>query len=372
MSLTDVLPVEPVIPTTGQPSSRRQARARRCRAASGSARGEHPAGAPPRPRAPDSAAARSESTTTPQAPAASAAAACSPPSARSPRSPKKRSPGPASRESITARSGCPPAPSRTISPPTSAAIRSGASSITDCTAASASSSSRATSRSSKGIFRPSSNSWPCSWPLPAITTVSPGSASPERERDRRPAVGLDLDPRAARADPLADLGDDRLRVLRARVVGGDHGEVGEPVGDRPHQRALLAVAVAAAAEDADQPPVRRGDLPRRDEHVLERVGGVGVVDEDRERLALVDRLEAARHALGVGERGDRVAEPDPERQRASAIAQSAFSTLKRPGRGSATSTSPSAAASAEARAGGVEAQRRARAGRRARRRRPRR
>src|SRR5829696_4275307 len=44
--------------------------------------------------------------------------------------------------------------------------------------ASARSSSRATSRSSNGIFRPCSNSCPCSWPLPAITTVSPRSARP--------------------------------------------------------------------------------------------------------------------------------------------------------------------------------------------------
>src|SRR6185312_9049370 len=40
------------------------------------------------------------------------------------------------------------------------------------------SSSRATSRSSKGTLRPPSNSCPCSWPLPAMTTVSPGWARP--------------------------------------------------------------------------------------------------------------------------------------------------------------------------------------------------
>ena len=38
---------------------------------------------------------------------------------------------------------------------------------------------------------------------------------------------------------------------RARVVGGDDHHVGEAGGDRPHQRALGAVAVAAAAEDGD-------------------------------------------------------------------------------------------------------------------------
>ena len=63
-----------------------------------------------------------------------------------------------------------------------------------------------------------------------------------------------------------------VRVLGARVVGGDDRDVGEPVGDRAHQRALVAVAVAAAAEDADQPPVGAVIWRADDEHVLERVG----------------------------------------------------------------------------------------------------
>src|SRR4029450_3302022 len=38
------------------------------------------------------------------------------------------------------------------------------------------SSSAATSGSSKGTLRPPANSWPCSWPLPATRTASPGPA----------------------------------------------------------------------------------------------------------------------------------------------------------------------------------------------------
>ena len=118
--------------------------------------------------------------------------------------PKKRSPGRTSRESITARSG-PPAPAgAATSAPAAAAIRSatarslGRRELEHRAALTPPwpqlrSSSRATSRSSKGIFRPPASSWPCSWPLPAITTVSPGVALAERERDRGPAVGLDLD-----------------------------------------------------------------------------------------------------------------------------------------------------------------------------------
>ena len=75
-------------------------------------------------------------------------------------------------------------------------------------------------------------------------------------------------------------------------------------GRRAHQRALAAVAVAAGAEDDDQPPGRQ--LARGAQHVLQRVGRVRVVDEDGEGLALVDRLEAARDALGARQRrGDR-------------------------------------------------------------------
>ena len=109
------------------------------------------------------------------------------------------------------------------------------------------SASRATRRSSNGIVRPAS-SWPCSWPLPAITTTSPASAPRQRGGSRAP-VGLDH-PRG-RSMPGQDLGDDRVRILAARVVGRDDHAVGELLGHRAHQRALGAIAVAAAAEDDD-------------------------------------------------------------------------------------------------------------------------
>ena len=66
--------------------------------------------------------------------------------------------------------------------------------------------------------------------------------------------------------------------------------------DPPHQRPLAAIAVAAGAEDDDHTPV--AEVARRAQHRRERVGRVRVVDDDRERLPLVDRLEApgdARH-----------------------------------------------------------------------------
>ena len=50
------------------------------------------------------------------------------------------------------------------------------------------SASRATATSSKGTLRPPSNSWPCSWPLPAMTTTSPGARQRDGALDRRAAV----------------------------------------------------------------------------------------------------------------------------------------------------------------------------------------
>ena len=154
--------------------------------------------------------------------------------------------------------------------------------------ASAESASRATSRSSNGIVR-SASSWPCSCPLPAMTTTSPGAAIPTARSIAVAAVDLDVHREAG-----GDVGDDRGRVLAARVVGCDDGDVGQAPHDRAHQRPLAAIAVAAASEDADQAP--GGDLARRPQHVLEPVRRVGVVDEHREGLAGVDRLEPPGHA----------------------------------------------------------------------------
>ena len=56
-------------------------------------------------------------------------------------------------------------------------------------------------------------------------------------------------------------------------------------------------------------------LAGRAQHVLERVGRVGVVDEHGEVLALVDRLEAARDAHAALERRDERVELDAERVR---------------------------------------------------------
>src|SRR2546426_8194965 len=115
----------------------------------------------------------------------------------------------------------------------------------------------------------------------------------QRVVDRPGAVGLD---RVAarlgtgRAHTDEDLVDDRLRPLRAGVVRGHPDPVGEAGGDLAHDRALAAIAVAATPEDHAQTPP--SELARRGQHALERVGSVGIVHDDQERLSRAHLLES--------------------------------------------------------------------------------
>src|SRR5438034_9161484 len=81
----------------------------------------------------------------------------------------------------------------------------------------------------------------------------------EGPADRRGPVDLRRVAARRRAGPAHaghHLVDDRLRPLRARVVGGHPYAVAEPRGDLTHDRSLAPVAVAAAAEDDAEPAAR--------------------------------------------------------------------------------------------------------------------
>ena len=71
------------------------------------------------------------------------------------------------------------------------------------------------SRSSNSILRPPSNSWPCSWPLPAITTVSPGRAA------ARAALATE---EARRAEQAAAEEAERQAEALHRPLEGSPGE----------------------------------------------------------------------------------------------------------------------------------------------------
>src|SRR6185437_14242889 len=116
-----------------------------------------------------------------------------------------------------------------------------------------------------------------------------------------------LQPRSGSGEHLVN---NCRRVFAAWIVRSDDRDVRELVCDPSHERTFGAVPITAAAEDADDPVA--GELASGAEDVLERVRLVRVVDDDRERLAHVDRLEPAGNTLErLDARRDRIV-LDPE------------------------------------------------------------
>ena len=92
------------------------------------------------------------------------------------------------------------------------------------------------------------------------------------------------------------------RIFAARIVVGDDDAVGIFGGDRAHQGPLAGIAVAAGAEHHHQPAF--GVRPQRLQRFCQRIGLVGVIDEDRRAVALGDPLEPALCPLEQFERGE--------------------------------------------------------------------
>ena len=297
MSLTDVLPVEPVIPTTGQPSSRRQARASRCSASQRVGGGEDPAAAAARPRSVGGAigvddhppGAGGERRRRELAAVGALAAEAEEEVARAA----------ASRESITARSGGPPAPSGGDL----AAGLGGDPLRRELDHARGRRERRAAPRGRRRGRRRGSSGRP----------RTPGPARGPCRRSRRcrparprPARGAIAARRSGSTSTSAPPSPIPARISAMIASGSSERGLSEVTTARSASRSAIA-PISGRLSRSRSPPqpktqIRRrpaGDLARRDEHVLERVGRVRVVDEDGERLALVDRLEAARHPLGA-------------------------------------------------------------------------
>lgn len=152
--------------------------------------------------------------------------------------------------------------------------------------------SRSTWRSSKARTTPAM-SWPCSWPLPHDQYGVALPRAGDHGGDGRRPVGVDQDVPALVDGHLGGArehrGEDRERVLGARVVRGQYGGVGEPRGGGPHRRALGLVAVAAAAQDDVH--LAPGDLAQGAQDRFDGVRLVRVVDDREIRLADVDALQ---------------------------------------------------------------------------------
>jgi hypothetical protein len=112
-------------------------------------------------------------------------------------------------------------------------------------------------------------------------------------------------------DSSLDRGGDQGGLFAPRVVVRHHERVGAPGCGRAHQRTLVGIPIATAAENTMQPPRRQ--RAERGEDASERVGRVGVVDHDEH---LVSGLAAALQASGHGRRRAQRREPRVERHAA--------------------------------------------------------
>src|SRR3990170_2493194 len=84
-----------------------------------------------------------------------------------------------------------------------------------------------------------------------VAGAGPGKGAPDGDLPVRKCL-MPVERRISWAlgrDARDDVGDDRLGPLAPRIVGGDPDAIAEARGDGAHERALAAVAIAAAAED---------------------------------------------------------------------------------------------------------------------------
>ena len=123
--------------------------------------------------------------------------------------------------------------------------------------------------------------------LPGDEDDVPRAGLVQGTADRHPAIELDHDPRvvAPAGYPAQHLRDDGSRILVARVVRRDEGDVAHARGDAAHQGALGPVPIPPAAEDAQDPTARRKGSSLAQHH-LQPGRRVRVVDEHGEGRAL--------------------------------------------------------------------------------------
>src|SRR6266550_3711668 len=114
----------------------------------------------------------------------------------------------------------------------------------------------------------------------------------------------------SRAKPFFDLGDDRARILFARIIGSNDRIVGMTVCYFSHQRALLAVTIAAAAKNDNQ--AMWLEFPKSLENISKRVGSVRIINENLILSFCRNQFQASRHLRRLAETEHRLAQTDSQ------------------------------------------------------------
>ena len=152
-------------------------------------------------------------------------------------------------------------------------------------------------------------------------------------------------------------GADRRRILGARIVVGDDR--------RRRRRGSRSRPSSAACRRRGRRRSRRRRSAglrtkgrKRRERLLQRVGLVGVVDEDRRAVLVADPLEPARRAFERLQRGEHRLGIASRREAQSPAATSALETWKSPGSGSRSAMRAPGVLDGDARRKAVAARRR--------------
>ena len=109
--------------------------------------------------------------------------------------------------------------------------------------------------------------------------------------DRNAAIQLHLN-RNATLEARRYFSGDRSGIFRTRVVAGNPHAVGTRFGGTRHQRALAAIAIAAASEYADD-PTRDVTLHTR-QNLRERIGRMREVYDHQRLPGRANELHAPR------------------------------------------------------------------------------
>src|SRR5208283_1372758 len=118
-----------------------------------------------------------------------------------------------------------------------------------------------------------------SFPCQEHHVAGPGLA--DRRRDRRRSIEFDrIAAVSGVADAVDDVADDGAGILTAWVIAGYDDAIGQPRRHAAHFRPLTTVAIAAATEHAHELAAGADCGAQRSQHLVERVRGVRVVDDD--------------------------------------------------------------------------------------------
>ncbi len=200
--------------------------------------------------------------------------------------------------------------------------------------------SRATAESSNGSLRPFSNSWPCSCPLPAITTTSPGSAS---------AIAWKIVARRSASRSTAACGRAGMPATISSMIASGASERGlsDVISATSASRAAISPMIGRLPRSRSPPGADHDDqLARRPARARRaapaRARRACARSRRRRRTAAPPRpAGSGPGAVAANASESGIVSAGAPSARAAAQAASAFKTLKRPGIGTRAGNAPS-------------------------------